>query len=88
MHVDNLQQAQLFYEQLGFQVVSYLPQALFMSHTKSHHHVAINTWNGVGAEHPASQTAGLKAFTLIYPDNATLESIGTNLSEKAKRVNN
>jgi|SRR5690625_542193 len=88
LHVDNLQQAQLFYEQLGFQVVSHLPQALFMSHEKYHHHVAINTWNGVGAEHPASQSAGLKAFTLIYPDNATLESIVTNLSEKAKKVNN
>ena len=73
LHVDDLQQSQLFYEAIGFHVVSHYPQALFMSEGNYHHHVAINTWSGVGAEKPSPQSARLKAFTIIYPDQATLD---------------
>lgn len=71
LHVANLPAAQKFYEALGFLVVSHYPKALFMSTAQYHHHIGLNTWNGEGIGNPSENSAGLQAFTLIYPDMPT-----------------
>lgn len=88
LHVANLQQSQLFYEALGFNVVSHYPQALFMSDANYHHHIAINTWSGINAEKPSPKSARLKAFTIIYPDQATLDHALAKLDGKITQEDN
>src|SRR5690606_17607427 len=68
LHVANLAESQAYYEALGFEVVTPYPQALFMSTGKYHHHIGMNTWNGAGAPRPSKESAGLEAFTLVYPE--------------------
>jgi catechol 2,3-dioxygenase len=72
LHVAWLDQAERFYvDGLGFEVVlRYGPHALFIADGKYHHHVGLNTWNGVGAPQPPPQSAGLEAYSLIYPDES------------------
>lgn len=77
LHVANLPKTKEFYEALGFKVVSNYPQALFMSNGNYHHHIGLNTWNGTDAPRPTEGSAGMEAFTLVYPDERTLqEAIG------------
>lgn len=54
-----------FYLQLGFQVASALPQALFLSDQKYHHHIAINTWQSNQPLKDAENTYGLTAFNIV-----------------------
>lgn len=68
LHVANLQEAIPFYRDgLGFEIVSYYPQAAFLSTERYHHHIAINTWQGVGAQRPPAHAVGLKSYTIAYP---------------------
>lgn len=73
LHVAHLPETETFYNALGFEVVTTYPQALFMSNGKYHHHLGLNTWNGVGAERPSTGSAGLQSYTLIYPNEAVLD---------------
>lgn len=64
LHVGDLEKAKEFYTKgLGFDVVSYYPQAVFLSSGRYHHHVAINTWQGAGAPTPPKNSVGLKWYT-------------------------
>lgn len=92
LHVSELQKAEQFYtEGLGFDVVArYRDSALFLSTAKYHHHIALNTWNGVGAPPAPKNCVGLDFFTLVFPDNqslkkavANLEAMGTIAKETA-----
>ncbi|WP_062049431.1 VOC family protein [Bacillus sp. JCM 19034] len=69
LHVAHIEEAERFYrDALGFDIVSrFGGQASFLSTGKYHHHIAINTWAGVGAARPASNQVGLKHFTINYP---------------------
>lgn len=69
LHVSDLAKTEEYYRNgLGFDIVTrYGNQALFMSTGKYHHHIGLNTWNGVGAPPPAENSVGLKEFTLIFP---------------------
>jgi catechol 2,3-dioxygenase len=70
LHVAHLPQAQAFYEEvLGLDLVVLIPgSAAFLSAGGYHHHVGINTWNGVGALPPPPDAVGLRYFTLQLPD--------------------
>lgn len=72
LHVSNLPETEVFYNALGFEVVANYPQALFMSNGQYHHHLGLNTWNGVGASRPAEGSVGLQSFTLVYPTEEVL----------------
>ena len=73
LHVAHLPETETFYNALGFEVVTNYPQALFMSNGKYHHHIGLNTWNGVGAPRPAEGSVGLQSFALVYPTEAVLD---------------
>ncbi|MBB6285132.1 VOC family protein [Geobacillus subterraneus] len=81
LHVSELKRAEQFYtEGLGFDVVNrYGHQALFLSTGKYHHHIGLNTWNGVGAPMPPANSVGLDSFTMMLPDEETKEKVAVQL---------
>ncbi len=83
LHVAELAKTEEFYTKgLGFEVVSrYGPQALFISSGKYHHHIGLNTWNGVGAPQPPANSVGLDSYTLVLPDEASLKDTVATLKE-------
>ncbi|WP_404407175.1 VOC family protein [Jeotgalibacillus malaysiensis] len=86
LHVASLSEAEAFYRKLGFEpVCRYGQQALFISTEKYHHHIGLNIWNGAGAPPPSEKSAGLVHYTLIYPDESSLQSAVKNAG--AKQVN-
>ena len=55
--------------ELGLDVtVSSYPGALFLSRDGYHHHLGLNTWQGVGAPAPPPGSRGLEDFELLLPD--------------------
>ncbi len=69
LHVSDLQKAEEFYVKgLDFTVVSHYPQAVFIATGRYHHHIAINTWQGVGAPAPKKNSVGLNWYTLVFPN--------------------
>lgn len=70
LHVSRLDEAETFYaDGLGFDVVNrYGGHALFLSSGQYHHHIGLNTWQGIGAPPPPENSVGLREFTLVYPD--------------------
>lgn len=83
LHVSDLMKAETFYTQgLGFEVVNrFGSQALFISTQKYHHHIGLNTWNGIGAASPSKNSVGLKSFTLNVSTEAVLDQIAANLEQ-------
>lgn len=88
LHVANLNESKEFYcDGLGFQVVNgLLPQALFISTGGYHHHIGLNTWNGVGAPAPEENQVGLLSYTLILNDETHLQEILYNLKKLGATV--
>lgn len=54
-------------------------QALFISTSKYHHHIGLNTWNGVGAPPQPVNSVGLDFFTLILPNAQARDLVVTSL---------
>ncbi|WHY01292.1 VOC family protein [Neobacillus sp. DY30] len=87
LHVGDLQKAEEFYTKgLGFNIVSHYPQAVFLSTGGYHHHIAINTWQGVGAPTPPKNSAGLNWYTLVFPDYAVREAAIERLNQLGASV--
>lgn len=87
LHVSDLQKAEEFYTKgLGFNVVSYYPQAVFLSSGGYHHHIAINTWQGEGAKQPSENSVGLNWYTIVYPDAAARDEAVKNLKQLGATV--
>lgn len=83
LHVSELEKTEEFYVKgLGFDVVNrYGTQALFLSTGKYHHHIGVNTWNGVGAPKPAEKSVGMESYTLILPNDEARKQTTANLKE-------
>ncbi|MFE8699344.1 VOC family protein [Cytobacillus sp. FJAT-54145] len=94
LHVSNLKETEDFYcKGLGFDIVArYGSQALFISTGGYHHHIGLNTWNGIGAPAPDENSVGLKYFTLLFSSEESrekivnqLQGIGVSISEENNR---
>jgi catechol 2,3-dioxygenase len=83
LHVSELQKTEEFYTKgLGFEVVTrYGGQALFISTGKYHHHIGLNTWNGVGAPPAAENSVGMEAYTMVFPSEVKREQVISQLQE-------
>lgn len=81
LHVSELVKTEEFYTKgLGLDVVTrYGNQALFISSGKYHHHIGLNTWNGIGAPPSPKNSVGLESFTLVLPSEEERENVITNL---------
>ncbi|MCP3740559.1 VOC family protein [Rossellomorea sp. BNER] len=81
LHVSELEKTKEFYlEGLGFDLVTqYGSQALFISTGGYHHHIGLNTWNGIGAKSPSKNSAGMKWFSLVYPTEEARKNVVNQL---------
>ncbi|MGC4054770.1 MAG: VOC family protein [Paludibaculum sp.] len=77
LHVGDIAEAEAFYHGvLGFDItLRYGRSASFLSAGGYHHHVAVNTWAGVGAKPNPEGAMGLKEFSVVVPDTAELRRI-------------
>jgi catechol 2,3-dioxygenase len=75
LHEGDLGPAEEFYAgRLGLDVtVRSYPGALFLSRDGYHHHIGLNTWQGVGAPPPPAGSRGLEDFELLLPRAKTGE---------------
>ena len=66
LHVADLEDATNFYTQiLGFDfIMNYMDSAAFLSAGGYHHHIGLNTWNGIGAPPNPVNAVGLGYFTI------------------------
>jgi catechol 2,3-dioxygenase len=81
LHVGDLDAATRFYRDgLGFEVITRLPSATFVSAGGYHHHVAYNLWRGAGVgPAPVDGAVGLRHWTLVTDGPAELRAATTRL---------
>jgi catechol 2,3-dioxygenase len=77
LHVADLEAATAFYDQvIGFDfLLTYMGTASFLSAGDYHHHIGVNTWNGVGASPPPDGSVGLRYFTVQLPIKDELDKL-------------
>jgi catechol 2,3-dioxygenase len=88
LHVSELQKTEEFYTKgLGFEVVTrYGGQALFISTGKYHHHIGLNTWNGLGAPPASKNSAGMESYTMVFPNEEKRNQIISQLKQMGATV--
>ncbi|MCB9135775.1 MAG: VOC family protein [Anaerolineales bacterium] len=74
LHVANIPQSVQFYRDvIGLDLMQYYGNSAgFLSAGGYHHHLGINTWNGIGAPPPPPGSIGLRWFSIVLPDQASL----------------
>lgn len=84
LHVADLSRATEFYERiLGFDfILSYMGSASFLSAGGYHHHIGLNTWNGVGVPAPPPDMVGLRHYTIQIASQIDQQ----NLVERLRRA--
>ena len=82
LHVANIAPAERFYaEGLGLDLIQrYGGTASFLSAGGYHHHVAVNTWAGVGAPAPPPGAVGLKHVVIRVSSDAALAEVARTLT--------
>jgi catechol 2,3-dioxygenase len=82
LHVGDLPVATRFYRDgLGFQVMTDLGSAVFVSAGGYHHHVGFNVWQGQGAPPAPADAVGLRHWTLLADGAGEVEAIRRRLSD-------
>lgn len=82
LHVRDIQEALDFYHGLlGFDIMGASPRfrMAFVSAGGYHHHIGLNTWQGVGAPQPPTDAVGLRYFSILLPDSQTLAQLTQRL---------
>lgn len=69
---------QLYVDTLGFDVQATVPNAVFVGAGGYHHHVGANTWHNRTTPHSGR---GLNWFEILVPDEESLDSIRSRLTE-------
>ena len=74
LRVADLARAVTFYSDvIGLEVQAYYGEkAAFLSSNGYHHHIALNTWDSLGATPPPPGHTGLYHTAFLYPDRAAL----------------
>jgi catechol 2,3-dioxygenase len=81
LHVGDLDASTSFYRDgLGFEVMTSLPSAVFVSFGRYHHHVAYNLWRGTGAAPVATEVVGLRHWTLQVDGRGELAALHGRLA--------
>jgi catechol 2,3-dioxygenase len=77
LRVAHIAPAERFYcDLLGFDLTTrYGPMASFVARRGYHHHVAFNTWSGVGAPPPLEGAAGLTEFVVNLGGTKETETV-------------
>src|SRR5215203_4417654 len=73
LKVADLDRAIWFYRDvLGFELITNMGTAVFISAGSYHHHIGLNTWESQGGDPPAPGTTGLYHFAINYPERRDL----------------
>ena len=91
LQVGDIAQTEAFYcDILGFEVMTRMPTALFVSAGHYHHHIGLNIWHSRGAAPADANTAKLRFFTIDLPSEearaavvARLDAAGITHTETA-----
>jgi catechol 2,3-dioxygenase len=88
LRVAHIAPTERFYcDLLGFDLTArYGARASFVSSGGYHHHVAFNTWSGVGAPPPPEGAAGLSGFVVLLSDRDELDRVLARLSSAGVAV--
>jgi len=83
LHVAHLEEAIAFYtDVVGFELMQrYGPSAAFVSAGGYHHHVGLNTWQGVGAPPPPVDAVGLRHFVVKLVSDDEIAALQGRLDE-------
>jgi catechol 2,3-dioxygenase len=84
LHVRAIDEAVDFYHGvLGFDVMGVAGafHMAFVSAGGYHHHIGLNTWQGVNAPPPPPDAAGLRHFTVELPTQKALEEVITRVDQ-------
>lgn len=80
LHVGNLTEGLAFYRDLiGFDLVTYIDVAAFVSAGGYHHHLAFNTWQGLGAPPSPIESAGLDHWSIVLPTSDDVRAVEARL---------
>ncbi len=81
LRVGNIEKARDFYvDKLGFSVTAELPHALFVSSGGYHHHIAMNSWESMGAVE-RNLSLGLKQFEIVLNNHHGIQSLRNYLDK-------
>jgi len=87
LKVSDLDRAVRFYRDvLGFDLMSQVPGAAFLSAGGYHHHIGLNTWDSRGGSPPPRGTTGLFHFAIRYPTRRALADALRRLAEHGVRL--
>ncbi|HRQ24637.1 MAG TPA: VOC family protein [Anaerolineales bacterium] len=78
LHVRDIPEALDFYHGvLGFDIMGHAREfhMAFVSAGGYHHHIGLNTWQGVGAPPPSADAVGLRHFTVDLPNQSALDEV-------------
>ncbi|HEX2104704.1 MAG TPA: VOC family protein [Solirubrobacteraceae bacterium] len=80
LHVGDLDAATPFYRDgLGFEVMTDLGTAVFLSAGGYHHHVGVNVWRGRGVPPAPADAVGLRHWTLVVDGEDELAAVRERL---------
>ncbi|MGY3703406.1 glyoxalase [Vagococcus martis] len=83
LQVNDLAKNKEFYvDGLGFDVVSrYGREALFLSDSNYHHHIALNTWSGIQIKHAEKNETGIESYSIVFPNEEKRQAVVSSLRE-------
>jgi catechol 2,3-dioxygenase len=83
LHVAHLEEAVAFYTNVvGFELMQrYGPSAAFVSAGGYHHHIGLNTWQGIGAPPPPLDAVGLRHFEVKLVNEGEMAALQRRLDE-------
>jgi catechol 2,3-dioxygenase len=84
--VGDIAQARAFYVDLiGFELITSLDVAAFLSAGGYHHHVAVNTWKGVGVGPAPEDAVGLAFWSATLPTEQDVTELEQRLDAAGAR---
>lgn len=90
LHVRDVDEAVDFYHNvIGFDVMGNVKdfQMAFVSAGGYHHHIGLNTWQGIGAPPPPADAVGLRYFTVEFPHQQALDEAIANIDKSGVSYN-
>jgi catechol 2,3-dioxygenase len=87
LHVAGIAEAERFYRDvIGFDLMTkFGGSASFFSAGGYHHHLAVNTWAGVGAPKPPVEAIGLREWSLILRGDDEVRRVAARAREAGVR---
>ncbi len=87
LRVSDLDRALAFYHGvLGFEIMQQSESAAFLSAGGYHHHIALNTWESLGATPPPRGHTGLFHLAILYPSRKALADALIRLDKANIRI--